>query len=131
MKSIYILLTAFMIVGCGTTKQEPLFKKHIFNKELHLIKMDKNITAPNGVVLKISDSGTLEGFGGCNKYIGRYTTDKKYIYFKIDDIDTKVCDNTYFEGAYIRKLVNSNKIYVDGKNIYFYDRYDNRLLEFK
>ena len=131
MKSLYILLTAFAIVGCGTTNQEPLFQKHIFNKTLHLVKMDNHITAPSGVTLKISDNGTLKGFGGCNNFTGRYTYDKKYIYFKIDDIDTKVCDNTYFEGAYLRKIVHSNRIYLQDKKVYFYDRSDKRLLEYK
>ena len=127
MKTLIILLTTLIVVACGTTNQEVLFKKHIFNKELHLLKIDKNTTAPTGVTLKISNKGTLEGFGGCNKYTGRYTIDKKYIFFKINDIDTKVCNNTYFEGEYIRKLVQSNKIILKNKKVYFYDR-DNKIL---
>ncbi len=94
-----------------------------------MVTMEANTRVPKGVTILIKSDGSFKGFGGCNNYRGRYTINKDYIYFKLEDIDTEVCDNTYFEHLYYRKLVNTNQILIQGKKVYFHDK-KSRLLEF-
>ena len=128
MKYITFLIATFFIVGCSS-KQDALLRKYIFNQELHLVKMEEKTTAPKGVTILIKRDGSFKGFGGCNNYRGRYSIDKDYIHFTIEDIDTEVCSNTYFEHRYFRKLVETNQILIQGKKVYFHDK-ESRLLEF-
>ena len=128
MKYTIFLIATLLIVGCSS-KQDTLLRKHIFNQELHLLTMEANTRVPKGVTILIKSDGSFKGFGGCNNYRGRYTINKDYIYFKLEDIDTKVCDNTYFEHLYYGKLVNTNQIIIQGKKVYFHNK-ESRLLEF-
>ena len=132
MKTKILLITAilFLTVACAP-KQITIFKRHISNKTLKLVAFDNNITTPNKVTIKILPNKTFKGFAGCNDYNGTYSLNRDYINFKIDKQGTKVCDNTYQEGIYIRSLVKSKKIIVQGKKIYFEDKNDKRLLLFK
>lgn len=128
---ILTVCTALLITIACTPKQITIFKRHISNKTLTLVSMDENITIPNNVTLKISPDSTFKGFGGCNDYNGTYLLNRDYINFKISNIREKVCDNIYEEGIYIKKLVKSKKIVVQGKKIYFENIDDKRLLLFK
>ena len=137
MKTKILIVTAVLltIIAC-TPKQITIFKRHISDKTLTLVSIDKNgidgnTTVPNNVTLKISPDSTFKGFGGCNDYNGTYLLNRDYINFKISNIGEKVCDNIYEEGIYIKKLVKSKKIVVQGKKIYFEDIDDKRLLLFK
>lgn len=129
-KIFTITTILFVIVACAP-KQITIFKRHISSKTLKLVAFDNNITVADNVVIKITPDKKFKGFAGCNDYNGTYSLNRDYINFKIDTQGTKVCDNTYQEGIYIRNLVKSKKIIVQGKKIYFEDKNDKRLLTFK
>ena len=128
---ILIVSTILLITIACTPKQIRIFKRHISGKTLKLVSMDKNITISDKVTIKISPDSTFKGFGACNDYNGTYLLNRDYINFKISNLGTKVCDNTYQEGIYIRDLVKSKKIVVQGKKIYFEDINEKKILQFE
>ena len=129
-KILIIIATLLITIACSP-KQITIFKKNIANRHLTLVSFDENVTVPKNVTIRISSKNTFKGFGGCNDYNGTYTLNRDYINFKIIKLGTKVCDSTYQEGIYIRKLVKSKKIVVQGKKIYFESKDDKKLLTFK
>jgi len=125
----YILVaTALFYFGCTTLNT--LFNVKIENKNLSLTSFGNSTQeAPKNATLILSD-GTFTGFGGCNNFNGEFDINKYYIHFTINNVGTKVCSQTYKEGEYFKKLVNTTHLVIMGNKLLFKDKYEQTLLTF-
>ena len=132
---ITAIIGLIFIIGCAP-KQLSIFKKHISEHNLTLSKLDDNISNIDKINIIITPNnefkgGTFKGFSGCNDYNGTFTLNRDYINFAIKDMGQRVCEKLEIESKYIHKLVESKKIVIQGKKIFFKDKNENWLMTFK
>ena len=123
-----ILLISFLFIAC--TSQYKLFQSKIEGQNLfleHFGNLEKD-TPKNAVIVLYN--GTFRGFGGCNDYNGTFTMNKDFIHFKLSDIGTKVCSESYKESEYFQELVKTTNLVIKGKRVLFKNRYNKTLLIF-
>jgi heat shock protein HslJ len=124
-----IAIAALFFISC--TNQYKLFQTKLQDKNLFLESFGNlEESAPKNAIVVLSN-GTFKGFGGCNDYNGVFTMNKDFIHFKLKDVGVKVCDDSLRESKYLKYLVKSTNIVIQGKKVMFRDSNDKNLLIFK
>jgi heat shock protein HslJ len=124
-----IALIAAIFIGC--TSQYKLFQTKIKDQNLFLESFGNlEESAPKKALLVLSN-GTFKGFAGCNDYNGTFTMNRDFIHFKLQDVGVKVCNDSFEERQFLKYLVKSTNIVIQGKKVYFRDPDDKNLLIFK
>ncbi len=134
----YFLIIILLLIFYSCSKINyiyNLFHNKIENKKLILISIkDKNITklTQNRAYIILNKNYTFKGFSACNDFNGTFILNKEFIHFKINNINSKVCKNIYIQHNFLENLVQTNKIIIKNKKLYYFvDLNNTTLLVFK
>jgi len=124
-----LILVATIYIGCSS--QYKLFKTKLKDQNLYLESFGNlEESAPKKAFIILSN-GIFKGFAGCNDYNGTFTMNRDFLHFKLQDVGVKVCNDSLKEGQFLKYLVKSTNIIIQGKKVYFRNQKDENLLIFK
>lgn len=113
------VLTTVLLYGCSSGNQTASLKST--NWQLDSIIGLKIVPEGKSTTLEFGSDGKISGYGGCNKYAGKYKTSGKNISF-IDVYATEMaCINSQVEANFLAALKKTDNYKISGGKLMLYE----------
>jgi len=127
-----IILSTLLLSGCvSINKTYWLLRNDIANHKWHVPIHNKALPSSATFTLSknVKYSGTFSGFGGCNKYSGKYYATSYSISFKLTKVGNKNCFNLYKEKEFLKNILRTKRMYIKDNKLIFVSKNHDKLME--
>lgn len=116
--SLFMLIFTVMLTGCSGSGSSGSIKATHW--ELVTLMELSNNTITVKPTVEFTSSGMVEGFGGCNKFSGRYKVSGSTLTTS-DIVSTEMaCDHSQVEAIFIQSLQKTSSYEIEDSKLYLY-----------
>lgn len=116
MKKVFIMFAIVavtsMMTSCHKAPQPKITDNEWLLKTMEIDGVPYVLTADNPTIM-FSDSNSVTGFGGCNRFFGNYELDGSALNIELKGSTKAMCANLYIEDALFGLLQNVSYYEID------------------